>query len=196
MARLPETTPNPSLHTNRIFKKAKMLDKLIIKSDNMNNIEQNQTILTESGLTPIQEQAATLLASGENISAVAEKLNLNRGTIYQWQQKLTFKCFFNLQRKEAKDTLKSGLFSLYNEALEAIKGCLKSENESIKLKTATYIIQKVEDSQIGGTDIRAVLKEKATKVESIFPDFETEREVFDEKVYKRLLLENSLKDDE
>ena len=44
--------------------------------------------------------------------------------------------------------------------------------------------------------IKAVLKEKATKVESIFPDIETEREVFDEKVYKRQLLENSLKDDE
>ena len=35
--------------------------------------------------------------------------------------------------------------------------------------------------------IKAVLKEKATKVESIFPDIETEREVFDEKVYNRLL---------
>ena len=44
--------------------------------------------------------------------------------------------------------------------------------------------------------IKAVLKEKATKVKCIFPDFETEREVFDEKVYNRQLLENSLKDDE
>ena len=44
--------------------------------------------------------------------------------------------------------------------------------------------------------IRAVLKKKTTKVKRIFPEFETEREVFDEKVYNRQLLENSLKDDE
>ena len=35
--------------------------------------------------------------------------------------------------------------------------------------------------------IRAVLKKKTTKVKCIFPNFETEREVFDEKVYNRLL---------
>jgi hypothetical protein len=35
--------------------------------------------------------------------------------------------------------------------------------------------------------IKAVLKEKATKVKRIFPEFKTKREVFDEKVYNRLL---------
>ena len=44
--------------------------------------------------------------------------------------------------------------------------------------------------------IKVVLKEKATKVKRIFPEFKTKREVFDEKVYNRQLLENSLKDDE
>ena len=44
--------------------------------------------------------------------------------------------------------------------------------------------------------IKLIKKEKATKVKRIFPEFKTKREVFDEKVYKRLLSENSLKDDE
>ena len=158
----------------------------------MNRFEQKQTISTESGLTPLQEQAATLLASGKNISAVAEELSLSRGTIYQWQQKLAFQCYFNFQRQEAKDTLESGLFSLYNEALEAIKGCLTSENETIKLKAATYIIQKIEESPMGETNIREVLKEQATTKESILPNWEMEREVFNEKEYKRLLEENGL----
>ena len=158
----------------------------------MNRFEQNQTISTESGLTALQEQAATLLASGKNISAVAEELSLNRGTIYQWQQKLTFQCYFNFQRQEAKDTLKNGLFNLYNEALEAIKGCLTSENETIKLKAATYIIQKIEENPMGETNIREVLKDQATRIESSFPNFETETEIFDEAEYKRLLKENGL----
>lgn len=160
----------------------------------MNKSEQNQTISTESGLTPLQEQAATLLASGKNISAVAEELSLNRGTIYQWQQKLTFQCYFNFQRQEAKDTLKNGLFSLYNEALEAVKGCLTSENETIKLKAATYIIQKIEENSMGNTNIREVLKEQATRKEGFMTGWELEKEVFDEKEYKRLLKENGLKD--
>ena len=169
-----------------------LLIKLIVA---MNRNQQNQTILTASGLTPLQEQAATLLASGKNISEVAEELSLNRGTIYQWQQKITFQCYFNFQRQEAKDTLKNGLFSLYNEALEAIKGCLSSENETIKLKAATYIIQKIEENPMGETDIKEVLKGQATRIESDFPIINAEREVFDEKEYKRLLIENGVKDD-
>lgn len=148
---------------------------------------------TESGLTPIQEQAAILLASGENVTSVSEKLNLNRSTIYQWQQKITFKCFFNFQKQEAKDTLRNGLFGLYEEALKAVKSCLASENESIKLKTAMWIIGKVEECPIGGTNAREALKAEATRTESIFPDWETEREVFDEKQYKKLLAANGLK---
>jgi hypothetical protein len=87
------------------------------------------------------------------------------------------------------------LFSLYNEALEAIKGCLTSENETIRLKAATYIIQKIEENPMGETDIKEVLKAQATRIESDFPIINTERQVFDEKEYKRLLVENGVKDD-
>lgn len=73
-----------------------------------NRMQQNPTETTlESGLTPIQEQAAIMLASGENITSVSEKLNLNRSTIYQWQQKITFQCFFSTSKgKKPKTPLK------------------------------------------------------------------------------------------
>lgn len=68
-----------------------------------NRMQQNPTETTlESGLTPIQEQAAIMLASGENITSVSEKLNLNRSTIYQWQQKITFQCFFQLPKERSQ----------------------------------------------------------------------------------------------
>jgi len=41
-----------------------------------------------SGLTPIQEKAAIMLANGDSVTLVAETLNVNRTTIYQWQQKV------------------------------------------------------------------------------------------------------------
>lgn len=151
--------------------------------------QQNPTeSILESGLTPIQEQAAIMLASGENITGVAEKLNLNRSTIYEWQRKITFKCFFNFQRQEAKDTLKNGLAGLYKAALEAVKGCLASENESIRLKTAMWVISKIEDAPVEDTDVREVLKREASK-----DMLSWDTKIFDEREYQKLLAENGLK---
>ncbi|RRD70993.1 helix-turn-helix domain-containing protein [Tannerella forsythia] len=48
---------------------------------------------TQTGLTPIQEQAAILLASGNSVTAVAEKIRVNRSTLYKWQMQITFQCF-------------------------------------------------------------------------------------------------------
>lgn len=141
-----------------------------------------------TGLTPLQEQAAIMLASGDSITQVAEKLGLNRSTIYEWQRKITFKCFFNFQRQEAKDTLRNGLAGLYNDALEAVKGCLASENESIRLKAAMWIIGKIEDNPIEDTDARQVLKREATKD---MVSWETTK--LDEREYQKLLAENGLK---
>lgn len=160
----------------------------------INKTQQNSTEATlESGLTPIQEQAAIMLASGDSTTSVSERLNLNRSTIYQWQKKITFQCFLNFQRKEAKETLKNGLLGLYNDALKAVKQSLSSDNESIKLKTAMWIIAKVEKNPIGNTDAREVLRKQATQTECLLPDWEVEKEVFNEIEYQKLLDENGLK---
>ena len=64
----------------------------------MDKTQQNLTNLTlVTGLTPVQEQAAMLLASGESVTEVASKVNVNRATIYLWQQKINFQCFLNQQ---------------------------------------------------------------------------------------------------
>jgi hypothetical protein len=47
---------------------------------------------------------------------------------------------------------------------------------------------------MGNTNIREVLKEQATRKEGFMTGWELEKEVFDEKEYKRLLKENGLKD--
>ena len=70
---------------------------------------------------------------------------------------------------------------------------MTSENESIRLKTAMWIIAKVENNPVGNTDARELLKKEATRTERIFQDWEAEKEVFDERKYKKLLAENGLK---
>ena len=136
---------------------------------------------TQTGLTPIQEQAAILLASGDSFTAVAEKVSVNRSTLYKWQMQITFQCFFNQQCKEYKDNLKNGLFGLADEALSAIRDCLHSDNEATRLKAAMWVTDKVELSEVGNSDLKQAIRAKHTT--SSLNDW-GDLSTFDEKAYK------------
>lgn len=129
--------------------------------------QQKTAVLTEidhqTGLTPTQEQAAILLASGETLTAVAEKVNVNRSTIYKWQALITFQCFFNRQCADYRANLRNGLFGLADEALTAIRNSLHSDNESVRLKAAMWLTEKIELADTGQTDVKEALKAKNTK---------------------------------
>lgn len=119
-----------------------------------------------TGLTPTQEQAATLLASGTSITEVADKLNVSRASLYIWQKQTTFQCYFNRCCNEARSTLMGGLYGLAQEALATIKDCLQSEDEKIKLKAAIWIADKIQSVEIREhTDIVAYLTDEATYAE-------------------------------
>ena len=163
------------------------------KITKMNKKEQLQTKTYKTGLTPLQEKVAILLANGESVSSIAEQLELNRGTIYQWQQKLAFQCYFNSQRHEAKETLQNKLYALYSKALKAVEDCLNSENEAVKLKTATYIIQRIEETPTDEVDIFEAIKKRSTKEVSLLPKLEETTTIFDNSEFNRLLKENDLK---
>lgn len=149
-----------------------------------------------SGLTPIQEKAAIMLANGDSVTLVAESLNVNRTTIYQWQQKVTFQCFFNIQKKEVTQNLRNGLVALYQDALQAVKDVLRSDNDAMKLKAAMLIIAKVESCPVGATDAKVVLKQQATDVQDPLNNDELFKpiEILDNRMYQKLLKENGLED--
>lgn len=128
----------------------------------MNNKQQKSTVSKETGLTPIQEQACMLLASGASITEVADKLSLNRGTIYKWQKQVPFMCYFNRQCTDNRGNLLTGLYGLTDEALKAIKDCLHSSNEATRLKAAIWLTEKICDMPIGQTDVVTALKKECT----------------------------------
>lgn len=148
---------------------------------------QNQN-WTESGLTPLQEQAAILLASGETITAISEKLDINRSTIYEWQGILTFQCFYNKQCEIIRERIKAGLFGLQDEAFNAIKDILKGDNQAIKLKAATWLLDKASEASIGETNPITILRDEC----KVFPNFGGN----DWDKYGRLLEEYHLQDEE
>lgn len=155
----------------------------------MNKSIQKPTFLEKkTGLTPIQEQAAMLLASGKTISEVSGQLNINRGTLYLWFEKLTFQCFYNTIMKEIQNNIRDGIFSLYSEALQAIRQNLSSPNESIRMKAATYIIDKIQSSDVGETSPENIIRKQCTsnEIENPWPTY------FDEKKFEDKMKENGL----
>lgn len=163
----------------------------------MSKNQQKSTYLPEvnkeTGLTPIQEQTAILLASGETITAVAEQLSLNRGTIYKWQKQIAFNCFFNRQCADSKSNLIIGLFGLAHEALNTIKDCLHSDNEATRLKAAMWLTDKINNITVGQTDVIAAVKKECTKSAL---DWDLGKDEFNERQYKEKLKELGVVDDE
>lgn len=159
--------------------------------DKGNKIEQKATISPITGLTPQQEQACILLASGENVTDVADKLSLNRGTLYKWQQNKAFECYYNKQCQEYKDEVKNGLLGLHQQAVATIQRLITTGSEATRLKAATWVLEKVEAIEVGETSIRRALKGQCTTTNNDWGDFST----FDEKEYKRQLKALGLDDE-
>ena len=152
-----------------------------------------QEVNKETGLTPIQEQTAILLASGETITAVADQLSLNRGTIHKWQKQVSFKCFFNRQCADSRENLVIGLFGLANEALSTIRDCLHSDNEATRLKAAMWLTEKISNIPIGQTDVITAVKKECTHSPI---DWDISKGEFDKMQYKARLKKLGIVDDE
>lgn len=124
--------------------------------------QQKPTNSPLTGLTPQQEQAAMMMASGENITAVARQLNLNRSTLYEWQENMAFQCFYNQQCQDHQQAVKNALFGLHNTAIETLTDLLTNGNENTRLKASMWLLERVANTEIGKTNIRTALKEKCT----------------------------------
>jgi len=115
-------------------------------------------------MKPIYEQIVSSLISGKTIKKTAEKLEIDRSTIYRALQNPEVKIRFNCQLQDIKNDIENSLSSLYSKAGEAIKDCLESENDTIKLKTATWLIEKA-----------GAMKELPTTIEELKNDEEKEK---------------------
>lgn len=103
--------------------------------------QQKPTISPTTGLTPQQEQAAIMLASGENLTGVARQLNLNRSTLYEWQENTAFQCFYNQQCQEHQQAVKNALFGLHSTAIDTLTDLLNNGNENTRLKASMWLLE-------------------------------------------------------
>ncbi len=143
-----------------------------------------------TGLTPQQEKAAIFLASGKTITEAAKELKIERSTLYQWGAKSGFKAYFNSLVKEIQKNTKNGLYGLIEDAYEALRESLKSKNESVRLKAALSIIDRIKDVKIGDTDPVQMIRKQCTHVTDF--DISFANTFFNEERFDKLMQENHL----
>ncbi|MCF6366401.1 MAG: hypothetical protein L3J35_09390 [Bacteroidales bacterium] len=122
-------------------------------------------------LTAKEQKAVELLAIGKNYNEVSKELKIDRTTLWQWKQKPTFEAYYNSLIKEVKEHTKEKILSLYDEALKTVESCLKSDNDNIRLKTALYLIDKVENIDFGLTDAKQIIKNQCTETKEMFDNW-------------------------
>ena len=155
-----------------------------------NKTAQIATNLDAIDLSPQQEQACLLLASGESYTAVAQRLGVNRGTLYKWQDNLAFRCFYNRLCAIYRAEIKNALVGLHKDAIKAISELLHSDSDNIRLKAATWVLDRIDIMSAETTQaqiIKELLKEKCTyKIGSSI--------YFDDEDYNKLLIKYGIVD--
>lgn len=126
-----------------------------------NSAQALQVIHPDTGLTALQEKCCLLLAAGIRITDAALQVGASRGTLYRWLQQPAFWCYLNQAKKEVKEYVEGSLLNLHQKALEGIEASLDSQREDLRLKAATWVLEKIQEMPVGASDIRKVLLEEA-----------------------------------
>ena len=142
-------------------------------------------------LTPKQEKFISLQIAGKSLTDIAKELKVDRSTLYAWRELETVQARYNQLVTDLKNDLESGLTSLYSKAVQTVNDCLDSLSDQIRLKTALYLIEKVDALNPGLTDAREIVRKKAT-TNTFMSDPLAEYDRFDEDYYQERLKELNL----
>lgn len=116
-----------------------------------------------NGISPVQEKAAHLLATGMKVQDVAESISVNRTTIWIWKKDPDFIVLMNNLRNEYRDSCRSAIWSLHSDAEETLKKSFSANSESVALRAALAILARVEVLTEAETDAELIKAEKAEK---------------------------------
>jgi len=114
-------------------------------------------------LTPKQDKAVFLLASGKVVAEVAEQLEVDRTTLWVWRQQPAFEAILNQTREETKQAMQDGLRSLHQQALQTLRQSLDSGNEVVALKAALAVLDRMDKASIGPVEAEAIAERNILK---------------------------------
>ena len=111
-----------------------------------------------------QQQTLGLLATGLRIEEIAETLGVHRSTIWRWRQEPEFVAQWNQILVDTREEQTRSLLELQQEAIEALRGCLLSENDMVRLRASLSVLEKVESLSVGSTDAEEVQRDRIQAV--------------------------------
>ncbi len=121
-------------------------------------------------LTPPQQQALALLASGQRIEEISRSLGINRSTLWRWRQEPQFIAEWNQLLHEIKEVQERVLLELQQRAMGALEDCLNSRNEMVKLRASLTILDKIEGLRVGSTEATQISRnqQQAARMDELF----------------------------
>lgn len=114
-------------------------------------------------LSEKQSRAIPVILSCSTIVEGCKKARIARDTFYGWMKDTGFRFEYERQSREIIDDAFRSLKLSGNEAVEVLRALLKAENENVRLRTATSIIESI-TKFIELEDIEARLKELERRV--------------------------------
>ncbi len=144
----------------------------------------------DTGLTPLQEKAVALIVNGKSYTDTAKELKIDRSTLCAWSDKINFQAYYNRLISNVREDVMNELHSFHLDAVKILKDALKSENASIKIKVAFWLIEKLGTRDIGQSDARAWIKQLCT-IDAF--DFGFNTTPLNEEKYRQLCDDNCLK---
>ncbi len=98
---------------------------------------------TGQNLTRNQLKAIPLILEARSITEGVKKAGISKSTFYEWLKAPEFKTEFVRQRQELVGLALHELKTSTSEAVSVLRGLLKAEGESVRLRTAQAILENV-----------------------------------------------------
>lgn len=90
-----------------------------------------------------QLKAIPLILEAKSITEGVKKAGISKTTFYDWLKSPEFKAEFVRQRQELVDLALHELKTSASEAVSVLRGLLKADAESVRLRTAQAILENV-----------------------------------------------------
>ena len=94
-------------------------------------------------LTPQQGKVINAVLSARNITEGLKKVKVSRDTFYRWLDDTLFKEEYNRQRRMLISIAFDELKAATGEAAKALRELLDSQNEGIRLKASSLILDNI-----------------------------------------------------
>ena len=111
-----------------------------------------------------QQQALGLLTTGLRIEEIAETLEVHRSAIWRWRQDPEFIAQWNQILTDTREEQTRSLLELQQEAIEALRGCLRSENDMVRLRASLSVLERVASLTVCSTDAEEVQRDRIQAV--------------------------------